>query len=247
MLSINFSKTAPTIFLILGKKSLIFGTKRAIENLIRYSESSVLSLLVNTVVGKFSTPSPSKLSLNIGTKKSLNSGISIFSSFGGRISFILHSQLKNHKGSYSSENLNFRYVPFSIQDLQPQGPKIGSGSGLKTQFVSYSISSSCHYVSMIYCIQLEANNGYNSVKTACSKKSGFPEILEKLPKKWRFGIFPKIASKEFLDILHMVRGHYCNFESSSFPFLVLAILVYYSTKLCPKVERKYSLLFLWLD
>ena len=44
------------------------------------------------------TPSPSKLSPNIGTEKSPNSGFSIFLSLGGRIFFILHSQLEDHKG-----------------------------------------------------------------------------------------------------------------------------------------------------
>ena len=47
---------------------------------------------------RISTPSPSKLSPNIGTEKSPNSGFSIFSISGGRIFFILHSQLEDHKG-----------------------------------------------------------------------------------------------------------------------------------------------------
>ena len=47
---------------------------------------------------RISTPSPSKLSPNIGTDKSPNSGFSILLSLGGRIFFILHDQLKDHKG-----------------------------------------------------------------------------------------------------------------------------------------------------
>ena len=47
---------------------------------------------------RISTPSPSKLSPNIGTEKSPNSGFSIFSSLDCRIFFISHSQLEDHKG-----------------------------------------------------------------------------------------------------------------------------------------------------
>ena len=47
---------------------------------------------------RISTPSPSKLRPNIGTVKSPNSGFLIFLSLGGRIFFISHNQLEDHKG-----------------------------------------------------------------------------------------------------------------------------------------------------
>ena len=47
---------------------------------------------------RISTPSPSKLSPNIGTEKSPNSGFSIFSSLVAPISFISHSQIEDNEG-----------------------------------------------------------------------------------------------------------------------------------------------------
>ena len=45
------------------------------------------------------------------------------------------------------------------------------------------------------------------------KKISVPEIFGKLGPNWAqnrpFQIFLKIGSKDFLDILHMIRGHYC--------------------------------------
>ena len=80
-------------------KAHISSTVRAIENLIRFLESSVLSLQKTLYqIFRISTPSPSKLSPNIGTEKCPNSGFSIFSSLDCRIFFISHSQLEDHKG-----------------------------------------------------------------------------------------------------------------------------------------------------
>ena len=45
------------------------------------------------------------------------------------------------------------------------------------------------------------------------KKISVPEILGQTVPKWPknrpFLIFLKIGSKDFLDIMHMIRGHYC--------------------------------------
>ena len=45
------------------------------------------------------------------------------------------------------------------------------------------------------------------------KKISVPEILGQTVPKWPknrpFRIFLKIGSKDFLDIMHMIRGHYC--------------------------------------
>ena len=46
-----------------------------------------------------------------------------------------------------------------------------------------------------------------------SEKISVPEILGQTVPKWPknrpFRIFLKIGSKDFLDIMHMIRGHYC--------------------------------------
>ena len=70
---------------------------------------------------RISTPSPSKLSPNIGTEKSPNSGFSIFLSLGRPIFFILHSKLEDHKGL-----LQWRFHVDCIfgSEVMALGPKI---------------------------------------------------------------------------------------------------------------------------
>ena len=71
--------------------------KRDYENLIRFSESTVLSLRWSQIYC-ISTSSFSKSRQNIRTEKSPSSVFSLFSSLGSRISFISHSQIEDHVG-----------------------------------------------------------------------------------------------------------------------------------------------------
>ena len=80
-------------------KARISRTKRAIENLIRFSESSVLSLQKMSLSDfPYLDPFTLKIASEHWNRKSPNSGFLIFLSLGGRIFFILHNQLEDHKG-----------------------------------------------------------------------------------------------------------------------------------------------------
>ena len=80
-------------------KAHISRTEIAIENLIRFSESSVLFLQkISLSDFPYLDPFTLKIESEHWNRKSPNSGFSIFLSLGGRIFFILHSQLEDHKG-----------------------------------------------------------------------------------------------------------------------------------------------------
>ena len=59
------------------------------------------------------------------------------------------------------------------------------------------------------------------------KKISVPEILGKLGPNWAqnrpFQIFIKIGSKDFLDILHMIRGHYCAHSAENRMFSKISV------------------------
>ena len=77
----------------------------------------------------------------------------------------------------SFEKVRIRFLIFPLLHPENRGRKSGPIWDRKHGLLV--ISSLLHQISLIFCMQLEANSGFNSVKTACPGKIWFSQKLGK--------------------------------------------------------------------
>ena len=56
------------------------------------------------------------------------------------------------------------------------------------------------------------------------------QTVQKWPKNQCFWIFLKIGSKDFLDIMHMIKGHYCAYFAENRMFGKISVLELWTEK-----------------
>ena len=122
---------------------------------------------------RISTPSPSKLSPNVGTEKSPNSGFSILSSLVARITFILHSQIEDNEGllqwRFHVDCIFASRIMGNFRKRAQNGPKWSKM--IQNQWNLNILRKSDHSISSMFWIQLGDNIWLILPKTTCLVKN----------------------------------------------------------------------------